>query len=271
MKEITLNFGALKDTITRLSSHELLKENDSNTLKQFIKSVRKSPSLMKQNLVFKNIKDCKPFEKERLAERFISQNLNLFKGLNWFDIMKENRELRISLLENSHVESNAGKNDELFNNIQTLIESITRHGFSEVKKEQDAYEFVLKYLTRKDNIQEEKKQETKDNPDFKNWKFITELAVNNFNKRYSHLTEQEKKLLKMLLSEGDKKKNYIEDLKNENLSTINNLLSNIKEPEKTKLLKDFKIKLEKGEYNNASNLDDFLVAYSELKEVLFEL
>lgn len=77
MKEISLNFGAIRDSISRLSSMEILKENTSNTLKTFTNKVKKSPVLLKQHLVFKNFEESRPFAKERLAERFISQNLTI--------------------------------------------------------------------------------------------------------------------------------------------------------------------------------------------------
>jgi len=265
MKEITLNFGAIRDSISRLSSMEILKENTTNTLKAFADKVKKSPVLLKQHLVFKNIEDSKPFIKERLAERFINQNLTILRGLKWQDIIKENKEIRITLLENSHVESNGGKKDELFNSINTLIESVTKPGFSNIEEEQKAYEYVLEYLTRP-VVEESVSNEKIDNPDLKNWEYITKLAVNNFNERYSHLNESEKEILQILLADDNKKLNYIEDLKNENLKLIDNLLKENKDKDKASLLENFKEKL--GKTADSFSADDFVIAYSELKENL---
>lgn len=267
MKEITLNFGAIRDSITRLSSMEILKENTNNTLKSFIDIVKKSPVLLKQYYIFKNFEDSSPFLKERLAERFINQNLSILKGIKWQDIISENKKVRISLLENSHVESNGGKSDKLFNSIHALIESMTNPNFSNIKEEQDAYEYILEHLTRP--VEKEKLSEEKtDNPDLKNWKFITKLAVNNFNKRYSHLNEEDKKILNMLMSDDNKKTNYIQDLKNENLSLIDNLLKEVVDIEKVKLLEDFREKLNKEIIFNSFSADDFIISYSELKNNL---
>jgi hypothetical protein len=267
MKDITLNFGAIRDSVTRLSSMELLKENSNNSLKTFIDIIKKSPVLLKQHYVFKNFEDSKPFIKERLAERFINQNLSILKGIKWQDIINENKKIRISLLENSHVESNGGKKDELFNHIHTLIESVTKPTFSNIQAEQEAYEFLLEYLTRpvsQENISKEKI----DNPNLKNWKYITKLAVNNFNERYSHLNEEEKKILGMFLSDDNKKINYIEDLKKENLSLIDNLLKECKDIEKIKVLKEFREKLNKVKNFDSFSADDFIISYSELKNNL---
>lgn len=267
MKDITLNFGAIRDSITRLSSQEILKESTSNTLKIFTETVKKSPVLLKQHYVFKNFEDSKPFIKERLAERFIIQNLSILKGLKWQDIINENKKIRISLLENSHVESNNGQRDNLFNSIHTLIESVTKPNFSNIAAEQEAYECVLEHLTRP-VVTEETSKEKIDNPDLKNWKYITKLAVNNFNERYAHLNEEEKKVLGMLLSDDNKKMNHIEDLKKENLELINNLLKESKEIERVKILEGFREKLSTPRSYDTFSADDFIISYSELKDNL---
>jgi hypothetical protein len=222
---------------------------------------------LKQHFVFKNIEDSKPFVKERLAERFINQNLSILKGLRWQDIISENKKIRITLLENSHVESNNGTHDKLFNSIHTLIESITKPGFSNIVAEQESYEYLLEYLTRPVK-QTESSKEKIDNPDLKNWEYITKLAVNNFNERYEHLNESEKKVLSMILSDDNKKFNYIEDLKNENIQLINNLLRESKDGGKTKILEEFKQKLNVEKNIDSFSADDFVIAYSELKENL---
>jgi len=267
MKDVTLNFGAIRDSITRLSSQEILKESTSNTLKKFTEIVKKSPVLLKQHYVFKNLEDSKPFEKERLAERFISQNLSLLKGIKWQDVINENKKIRISLLENSHVESTGGKKDNLFNSIHSLIESITKPNFSNMESEQQAYECVLEYLTRKTDIKESSKEKI-DNPDLKNWKFITKLAINNFNERYEHLNEDEKRVLSMLLADDNKKINHIEDLRKENIELIDGMLKESKDFERIKILEGFKEKLKISRSYDTYSADDFILSYSELKNNL---
>ena len=267
MKEITLNFGALRDSISRLSVNEMLKESTSNSLKEFMVAVKKSPTLLKQHYVFKNFEDSKPFSKERLAERFINQNLSILRGVKWQDIIEENKKIRKTLLENTHVESAGGKRDGLFNSIHTLIESVTKPNFSSIQEEQESYEHLLEYLMRPVAVSE-KSAEKIDNPNIKNWQYITKLAVNNFNERYSHLNEDEKKVFEMLLSDDNKKVNHIEDLRKENLQIINNLLKEANQTERITILEGFKEKLNKEYQYNAFNADDFILSYSELKENL---
>jgi predicted P-loop ATPase/GTPase len=134
-------------------------------------------------------------------------------------------------------------------------------------KEQESYEYLLEYLMRP-VLEEQQSKEKTDNPDLKNWKYITKLAVNNFNERYSHLNEEEQKVLGMILADDNKKANYIEDLKNENLILIDKLLENVKEQEKIVILETFKEKLNKSNSYNSFDADDFIISYSELKDNL---
>jgi len=270
MKDITLNYGAIRDSISRLASQEILKENKNDSLNKFITNVKKSPVLLKQHLVFKNFEDCKPFIKESLAERYIAQNLSILKGINWQNILKENRDVRIIMLENSHVESNAGEKNELFNHIQTLVESVTRPGYTKIDESQASYEFILEHLTR--NIEESKQSlEEKENPDFLNWEFITNMAVNNFNKRFAHLNESDKKVFNMLISESNNKINYIEDLKNENISLIDGILNESEDISEIKFLEDFKVKMNSLNMSENIDYDECIIEYSELNENLKEI
>jgi hypothetical protein len=270
MKNITLNFGVIRDTVAKLSTAEILKESNNNVLKSFTNMVKKNPTLLKQHYIFKNIEDAKPFNKERLAERFINQNLAILKGIKWQDVIKNNKNIRISLLENYHVESAGGKKDELFNNIHTLIESVTNPGFINLEAEQKSYEYILEHLTRTISP-EEKTNEKNDNPSLNNWQYITKLAINNFNERYSNLEECEKKVLKMLLSDDNKKFNYIKDLKNENLTLIDKILKKTKNLEQISLLKEFKEKMNKNNTIDTFIADDYVIAYSELNDKLLTM
>jgi len=151
MKDISYNFGAIRDSIARLSSAELMKTNKSETLNEYVEKTQSSPDLKKQQLIYKNIQDCKPFEKERLAERFLNQNLSMFRNSDWNQIIFENKQLRYDFLgapDVSHVIVNGG-DGRLFEAINTMIESVTNKGFSDFESEGKAYEFILEHLTQK--------------------------------------------------------------------------------------------------------------------------
>jgi len=263
MEDISLNYGAIRDSILRLVSSEIIKENDSKTLKKYSGCLKNNLLLYKQHLLYKNIENCKPFKKERLAERFIQQNLRLFADSNWRNILEENRTLRLSFLSNSHVEANKEKND-LFNNINTLLEAITTPEYKNIGKEQNAYEFILEYLTRRVSQESQESQEKTDYPNLKNWEYITKIAVNNFNDRYNHLNEEEQKIFEVLISDQKTKKDYLENLQKENFEIIDDMLAKNPDDEKRKLLEGFKNKMN----NNTSINDEAILSYIELRDTL---
>lgn len=268
MKEISYNFGAIRDSIMKLSASELIKESKSKTIDLFTESVKKNPIIKKQHLIYKSLQDCKPFEKERLAERFLNQNLQLFSNEKWENILAENKKLRKELLDDYHVEAKI--DGKLFESINTLIESITKGGFTDFEREQEAYEYVLKHLTRPVVNESQKSEEKTDSPKLVGdaWKFITKMAINNFNERFKHLSESEKKAFKILVSDNDTKLNYLKSLKEENLNLIDNKLKETKEPKTLGLLNSFKEKLSKIENVNHLNLDESIISCLELNETL---
>lgn len=268
MKDISYNFGAIRDTVVKLSTAEILREEKSPTLLRFTEALSKIPVLKKQHLIFKNIQNSKVFEKERLAERFLAQNLQLFKNERWDVVLRENKKLRKELLDDIHVQSKT--DDKLFESINTLIESVTNPNFVEFDKEQEAYEYVISHLTRPAINESEKSPEKEDGPSVLNnsWKFITKMAVNNFNERYGHLNEEEKKVFNILISDENTKRNYLESLKNENIELIDKKISEEGLHENIEILKEFRKKIENMKNVNFVNIDECILSCIELKEEL---
>lgn len=270
-ENISFNFGAIRDTVTKLSASELIREQKSKTLDIFLEEIKKSPALTKQHFVFKNIETAKPFEKERLAERFILQNLQLFKNERWENIVSENKRIRRELLDDIHIESRL--DNKLAESINTLIEFHSTIGYTNFEKEQEAFEYVLGHLTRTVN-ESDKSKETTDNPNIlnKGWKFITQAAVSNFNERYQHLNEEEKNVFSILISDQKNKISYLEEIKNRNLDSIQKLLETNKDIDKdtTALLEKFKIKIENMKGANFVNLDEYILANLELETLIKE-
>ena len=271
MKQTSLNFGAIRDSVIRHAGKEMMSANGQKTtiLNSFTESVKNNPALKLQYLVFKNIEDGK-FTKERLAERYIAQNMKILESLSWDAILEANRTLRIGLLENSHVEGSKDKSN-LYENIHTLIEANIRKTFVNVDLSEAAYENVLSYLMSERADKKQVVTEENDNPKLLSWNFVTKLAVNNFNERYSHLNESEMSLLKILLSTEDNKKNHLQDLKAENLKLIDSLLSEgVDDKSIETSLNSFKNKLTTITSDNG-NLDESIINCAELKDELLEM
>lgn len=264
MKNVSLNFGSIKDTILRHSSKTIINEGKAKTLLEMLVSeVKKDPILKLQYLVYKNIQKGN-FSKEYLAERYLNQNIGLVSNLNWEDILKSNKEARFKILNNSHVESNP-ENASLFESIHVLIKAKTQKGFQSFDEENQAYENVINYLTRKEEKSElnENEQTEVDYPKLLSWKYVTQLAVNSFNERYGHLNENEQELFRVLTSDENYKKNYFQDLKTENLDRIENILSTNRDPEIENDLQKFRKKIMSLDFH--SNIDDSIINLYELK------
>lgn len=265
-KHISLNYGAIRDTILTFASKQLVSEGgkSSTIFNSFIKSIKEVPALKIQNIVFKNLEEGR-FPKERLAERYIAQNLKLIESSNWEKVIEANRNIRISLLENAHVEGQDSKS-ELYESIHTLIESVCRKGFTDIDKSNQAYEFILNHLLREEaavNLE----TETEELPKLLSWGFVTNLAVNNFNQRYSHLNEGERSLLKILLSTEENKINYLEDLKKENFDLIDSILNEDVNEDNEKVLLGFKDRIQN---KLDENIDENIIHLAELKETLID-
>ncbi len=275
MKTISLNFGAIKDTVYRFSSRTMVNESKSgkiSILNAFMEEMRKNPLLKKQHFLFKNLEKgfCKS---SSLAERYINQNLKMFEGVDYTDINRLNREVRIKLLGDAHVEGQKQNND-LYEAVNTLLKSVTHKGFTQIDEAQDAYDMIMEHLMKDKSSQEEKTDSIaeSDYPKILSWKFVTELAVNNFNERYNHLTEEEKNLLKVLTSPKENKINYLIDLKNENLEDLGNLLKGEHPESISNVLKVFKEKIESIQESTMSDvdIDDAIINLADLKESLEE-
>jgi hypothetical protein len=273
-QNISFNFGAIRDTVTRLSAAELVREQKSITLEKFLKEIKQSPVLTKQQFVFKNIENAKPFTKERLAERFIAQNMQLFKNEKWNNITSENKRVRKELLDDMHIESRV--DNKLAESINTLIEfnsnSIHSNLGKEIEREVEAYDYVVKYLTRTVNESEYSK-EKEDNPKLnESWKFITKVAVNNFNDRYEHLNEEEKKVFSVLVSDEKTKISYLNELKQQNLKMISQILETKSDldSDSKELLENFKNKLMNMQNISFVNIDEYILSNLELQSYINE-
>lgn len=275
MKQISMNFGAIKDTVYRYSSKTLVQENSAEItiLNAFMNEIKKNPLLKKQHLIYKNFEEgyCK---KENLAERYISQNLKLLEGYSWQEIVDLNKNIRYALLEQAHVEGQKGKED-LYESINTLIKSQTQPGFVDIGKSQEAYDFVVQYLMTPKASESKTTTEINESeyPKMLSWKFVKDLAVNTFNDRYSHLNENEKSLLKVLLSAEDNKKNYFIDLKKESLNKLDGALVKFSENEVVQnSLSKFISKINEMDENVlvGNDLDEAIIHLAELQELISE-
>ena len=260
MSEITLNFGAIEESILRLRSRVF--DDGRNGVESFQGIVNENHILKRQQLIFHSICTDKCFVKQRLAERFIYQTIELINGVNWKDLTDANRTLRISFLDDTHVGSTTNR-DELFNAIHTLIECKCR-GFGNFDQEQEqlATDTIIENIMNNENDTIEGSDEPEPS-----WEIVTKIALSNFEKRYSHLSESEMKLVEMLVAEQDKKENYLLDLIQENKEKISKKKLTSRDTSILSTLDTYQQKLDRIDPKTI-DLDEAIIACHDLREKL---
>ena len=163
--------------------------------------------------------------------------MSTLKNVSFQNILEVNKKTRTFILDEKYVQGDSNF-EELYESIHNLIESESTIGYKDVNKSHKSYENILSYLQREIPQAIREEEEKKDMPKLFSWKYVNEHAVSNFNKRYSHLNEEDKKLFKVLVSSEDVKINYAKDLKENTLYNINSLLEDESQPES--LLENFK-------------------------------
>lgn len=263
----TLNFGAIKDSVLKFSAQKMLKEGKENDiLKSFLSEIKNKPFLKAQYFLYKNIEEGS-FDKQNLAERYLNQNLNLVKNFNWHNILQEHKILRKLYFPEEYLVLGTIEKRELYESISTLLESITRPGFTNINKSEQAYDFVLNHLMTKKSLNEsDNSKEKEDMPNIFSWKYLTQKAVNNFNERYSHLNEGEQRLLKILLQEEKEKKLHLEHLVKDTLELIQK--GKEKEEGLNEVFEKFENKINSIIIKESKNIDEDIMNIEELKESL---
>jgi hypothetical protein len=273
MKKISLNFGALKDTVYKLSCKEIVSESNNNSketpgrvnsLTKFIKKLKQEPLLKVQYMIFENLTKGH-FKNVRLAERYINENLSLAEKLDWEKLLEVNKVMRKEILDEHFVQGSA-EFEELYESIHNLIESRSNIRYNDINKSHESYESVLSHLQRELSENVKTEEESNDMPKFLSWRYVNEHAVSNFNKRYRHLSDSDKKIFKILVSSDDVKIKYAKDLKNESMSLVNDIILG----ESEVFLENFKSKLESIKDINSENVDEIIINCSELNESLLK-
>jgi len=247
-----MNFGRIKDTYAKILIDSYVNESKKEklTYKNFIKTISENEILKTQFVVYKNIENGY-FPSEVSATEYIKENISLFDKFNKKNIIIENKNLTKKLGKRSLAE-----NKDLYvalNNLITLEKNIsTLNIYSE------SFEVVKNWLQMPKKIESSPKE--KNNVDSK--KFL-EIVTKKYNDKYSNISEEDKKIVKAILTNTDQDKKVVfNEIKNE---TIDMLTKKIKEHAnnielKVRLLetKDF---LYNTEFNSNTFKEDILKIY----------
>lgn len=262
-----INFGFIKDGLVKSSTSLYLNENRlNNDLKDFLNVVKSSPILTLEYIIYKNLEN-KKIKDDLLATRYIDENISLLKKYTKKEIIEENEKISKFITDNTI--------DEIKKNLYEaisfiILENTSDNKYKNVDKLHESFEVVLNFIKMdKDSTINESKsifEEYKDK--LLNLDFVFNSAVKKFNNKYSHLSEGEKRILKILIKENeDDKKILYNDLINESLEKVNNLLVKEDNPEVSNKLEKVKSKLKESVYNKDSIIDD-IIKLNNLKESL---
>lgn len=220
-KNNDMNFGTIKDIFaSQLVESQLSDDKGGKKLyKKFIKTITENEVLKSQFIVYKNIEN-KHFDSEVTASDYLKENVSVLKRFKKEDIDKANNQL-VNLLENSGIESSPDTYRQLHSCLHTLITE--EKSASNINKMHESFETVKDWLLVDKSV-EEKSDYVKEGVDPK--KFL-DLVVGKYNDKYSELTEDEKRVIKVL-REGDESsmKSLVTDLIKENIDLINEHLEN---------------------------------------------
>lgn len=262
------NFGCIKDSLVKNASSLYLNENKiDNSLKTFLNTVKSSPILTLEFIVYKNIEN-KSIKDDNLATRYIDENLSMLKSFTKKEIMEEHDKLNNFINEDYIINEDKKL---LYESIETIIlENAKDNKFKNVDKLHSSFENILNYIktNNKNDIQESKSifEEYKDKYLYTD--FIFNSAIKKFNEKYSHLSEGEKRILKVIINENkDNKENIFNDVIQETLDTIDSHLKDEQDPNISNKLIRVKNKINEMKFNEDTLIDDF-VKLNTLKESL---
>ncbi|MFW6219648.1 MAG: hypothetical protein ACOC33_02265 [bacterium] len=259
--EKDLNFGIVKHNLIKQLSEKTDKNNFlklKNKYIDFINVIKSSPLLTLEFFIFKNIEN-KNIINETSALRYIDENINLIKNVTYSDIVKEHEKLRKYYFDKEISDSKLN----LYESIQNIIVEKVKE-IPNIDLLHESIEFVLDQLkTPKETLNESISLFDNVKNDF-DFDFIIEKTVEKFNHKYSHLSENEKKLIKVLIEEDESamvdlliktKENIINSLNKEKLN----------QDEKTvKMIEESINKVNSMEYNNKTFVNDMVKLFDLL-------
>jgi hypothetical protein len=208
-----VNFGVVKSKVSRvLGEHYVNNAHQSAEAiyKEYIELVKNSPILMLEYVVFHNL-ERNNMSMDRAA-KYIDNNISLLQRYNKKDILRENEKLKS--LDVSGVLAEGVS--PLHQAIQTLIlESAQTTGVPNVNKIHDSFDYIIEHMTT--SVQE---KEVVLESDF-NFDNIMTVAERKINEKYTHLSEDVKKILGVVMNGSPKdKESLMESLKLDAISLL---------------------------------------------------
>tara|TARA_R110002020_G_scaffold158864_6_gene342329 strand:+ start:8837 stop:9592 length:756 start_codon:yes stop_codon:yes gene_type:complete len=237
------NFGDLLDSIYSETSIQFgkNKKNCSTILKECINTIKTDKILSDQFTIFNNLKTSVISEKE--VNNYILENVESIKGYKPGQVSKSNKKLE-KLCERIGTKVKKTKINESISNLCFLMNTPKNVNILHESKN-----------IVKENLLTNTKSEKMDIPKIP-LALMSKLVSKKYNKKYSDLSESDKKLLKVILEnkEGDEK--LFESFKEKSIELLSKKIVENDDPNlHTNLKKSYK-KVCDMEYINESLIND---------------
>jgi hypothetical protein len=251
------NFGKIKNAFNDILAESIIDKDveKRKIVKRFIRAISESKILKSQFLVYNNI-ESRVDENQFSANLFITENINALNAYAKDEIIAENEKLvGLSQMVKSRLDSDYDKKD-LHESITALI--FTESTPSTVQEVTNNRISIVKYIN-------ENQDKVVNESEMLPTSLLANLAVDKFNEKYADLTEDEHKVLKVILEGDDEAKEVVfNETKSSCLSSVNSILKESTNKEK---LLDVKEKLLNTTYTNESFSED-IAKLLDLKRTL---
>lgn len=261
-----INFGLLKANLFNKLTESLEKTDELNSSDcvKFYELVKNDPVLQVENIIYKNLLN-KYISSEASASRYIEENINLFKNFDKESIFTSHDKLKI--FKNKIDENFRPHNVVQLNAIHSLLfETLKFEGneIPDVDTLHSSYEIILAHIQKpKKQLTESKLQKFK----MPVKELILKNAISKFNEKYSHLNENEKALLKILINPDNKaKQDLFESLKNDTYHKLQKSLESASQAVQEKIKSSMR-KIEQMQFNNETAQKDIVKLHNLNKNV----
>ncbi len=241
------NFGKIKNAFNDIFAESITDKNveKRKVVKRFIKAISESKILKAQFLIYNNI-EGRVDENQFSANLFVTENINLLNKFSKDEIMTENNKLvNMSQMVKERLESEYDKKE--------LHESISYLIFN-VNSPSTIHETTKRRMSVINHINENVEKEINEAPEVPT-SLLANLAVDKFNEKYADLTEDEHKVLNVILEAGNDegKEKVFKDTIKSCIDSVNNKLQESSNKEKLLSVKE---RLLSTEYISETFSDD---------------
>jgi hypothetical protein len=241
------NFGKIKDVLNTILVESIGKDghNDKALYREYLKALRENEILKTQFMVYTNIEN-KVDENKFKASQYVKENIALLDKFNKKDILEANRNLAV-LVMFEQIEDYEYELSELHENISNLI--FTKKNVKTIDTIVESTSNVVDYITTNTPkvINEELGLPNT---------LLVSVVTDKFNEKYEDLSEDEKKVLNVIVESTDEdKEELFTTYVRECVDLIDVKLDESNTDEKDKLLK-VKDKLLRMEFVSESFVTD---------------